>query len=219
MKGESTDDSRAKGMQIYAAERSPMSKAHYRKSTFIDPSVQGTLVKRVVMHWICFIVTSIAAITLLQMVLGDPSKTIAEHMESAAKQYALFFIVMLTLLPAFVLDTIRLSHRFAGPIYRLRQTFRTVAAGKAFQPIRFRNGDFWKDIAGEFNEMMEALDAPMELPATPEATEENSADHSVREAVTARPDVEPTVSIDRGTVHDVDLRELSEECDTVTSER
>ena len=136
-----------------------MEAAKHRTTTFIDPRVQGSLIRRVVMHWVCFIVTSIAAITLLQLVLGNPEKTFVEHLISAGRQYALFFIVLLALLPAFILDTIRLSHRFAGPIYRLRQTIKAVTNGKPFTPIRFREHDFWSEVANEFNEMMEQVSA------------------------------------------------------------
>jgi nitrogen fixation/metabolism regulation signal transduction histidine kinase len=59
----------------------------------------------------------------------------------------------------FIVDTIKLSHRFAGPIYRMQQTIRSLARGGAFTPIKFREFDFWQNMAEDFNQMVERLTA------------------------------------------------------------
>ncbi len=68
-----------------------------------------------------------------------------------------FLLVMLFLLPVFVHDTIKLSHRFAGPIYRLRQTIRSIAQGNPAKRLKFRDYDFWQGLAEDFNTMVERL--------------------------------------------------------------
>jgi hypothetical protein len=54
-------------------------------------------------------------------------------------------------LPFLLLDVLRLSHRFAGPMYRLKNALRDVADGKSVPPIQFREGDFWCEMADQFN--------------------------------------------------------------------
>jgi hypothetical protein len=61
------------------------------------------------------------------------------------------------LLPMFVLDTIKLSHRFAGPIYRLRRTIQSVAAGEAPRHLKFRDFDFWQGLAEDYNKLIDRL--------------------------------------------------------------
>ena len=55
---------------------------------------------------------------------------------------------MVFLLPVFVVDTIKISHRFAGPIFSLRRTMREVAEGKPPRKLKFREGDFWHELGG-----------------------------------------------------------------------
>ena len=85
---------------------------------------------------------------------------------------------MFFLLPVFILDTIKLSHRFAGPIYRLRNTIRSLAQGEEFRPLKFREVDFWQSLAEDFNVMVARLKGEVVDPPaaeTPAATEEPTA--------------------------------------------
>ena len=38
-----------------------------------------------------------------------------------------------------------------GPLLRVRRSMRALARGEAVEPIEFRGGDYWKEIADEFN--------------------------------------------------------------------
>lgn len=68
-----------------------------------------------------------------------------------AKQFAPVLIVSLALLPVFLLDAARLSNRFSGPILRVRRTLAAIAVGEETQPLHFRQNDFWKSLAVDFN--------------------------------------------------------------------
>jgi hypothetical protein len=61
------------------------------------------------------------------------------------------------MLPVFIVDTIKLSHRFAGPIYRLRNVIRGMADGEPYKPVLFREKDFWQGLAEDFNQMIERI--------------------------------------------------------------
>jgi hypothetical protein len=60
-------------------------------------------------------------------------------------------------LPLLLLDVLRISHRFAGPMYRLRNALRDAADGKQVPPVKFREGDFWCEMADEFNRVSARL--------------------------------------------------------------
>jgi hypothetical protein len=129
-----------------------------RKKTFVDAKVQGALVRRLVFHWAAFIgVASLVAFCL--QVLTNPFRPLEEHIQQMWWTHGPFLLVLFFLLPVFIVDTIKLSHRFAGPIYRLRNTIRKMAQGEPYQPVKFREVDFWQGLAEDFNQMVERLSA------------------------------------------------------------
>ena len=73
-----------------------------------------------------------------------------------------FLVVMVFLLPVFVIDTIKISHRFAGPIYSLRRAIHEIAEGQPPRKLQFREHDFWQDLATDYNAMIDRLGPPGE---------------------------------------------------------
>jgi methyl-accepting chemotaxis protein len=143
-----------------------MVKNKFRQSMYIDPTVQGLLVRRVLLHWSCFTTTVLLTLSLIEFSIGDASLTTLEHLQSVVSRHLFFFIVLAAMLPVFLMDMIRVSHRFSGPLLRLRQSLKTVAQGGNFQPIRLREKDFLQDLTDDYNAMMEHLDAPSDFEAT-----------------------------------------------------
>lgn len=127
-----------------------------RKKTFVDPQVQGALVRRLVLHWFAFLgVSGLVAFCL--NVLTNPFQPMKAHLQQMYWTHGPFLVVMVFMLPVFVVDTIKLSHRFAGPIYRLRNAIRSLANGEAYVPLKFRDFDFWQGLAADFNQMVDRL--------------------------------------------------------------
>lgn len=50
-----------------------------------------------------------------------------------------------------------LSHRTAGPLYHFKRVFSEVRSGNLQARVRLRPGDDFQDVAGSFNEMMDAI--------------------------------------------------------------
>ncbi len=128
-----------------------------RKKHFIDASVQGSLVRRVIFHWLAFLLVAFVVSFILQ-VLSNPFRPLAAHFQDLWWTHGPFLLVVAFLLPAYVVDTIKLSHRFAGPIFSLRRAIRAVAAGKPPQRLKFRDRDFWQDLADDYNAMLVRLE-------------------------------------------------------------
>ena len=122
-----------------------------RRQHWVDSKVQGTLVRRILIHWCAFFVVTLMCVSAMQLLLGDPNKTIVERVSSPGSSLTLIGIIMLALFPAFALDTIRFSNRFVGPIARLRRYMRELASGDSVNALTFRDNDFWADVAEEFN--------------------------------------------------------------------
>ena len=95
---------------------------------------------------------------VLQTLLGDPGRSIFERLQLETGEFVIIGIVMISMFPAFMLDTIRFSNRFVGPIVRLKSHLRQLSEGKV-QHCQFRNDDFWTDMADEFNETATFVEA------------------------------------------------------------
>ena len=128
-----------------------------RKLNFIDNHVQGSLLRRIFFHWICFFGVLALTIVLLQTLLGDPALTLSDRLQAQIGEFTFLGVVMLCLLPAFMLDTIRFSNRFVGPIARVRRLMRQLALGN-IERCKFRGNDFWSDMAEEFNAVAELVE-------------------------------------------------------------
>ncbi len=122
-----------------------------RRQHWVDSQVQGTLVRRILFHWCAFFVVTLMCVSVMQLLLGDPNKTITERITQPGSGLILVGVIMLALFPAFALDTIRFSNRFVGPIARLRRFMRELSEGKEIGTLAFRDNDFWADVADEFN--------------------------------------------------------------------
>ena len=129
-----------------------------RKKNFIDSHVQGALSRRIIFHWLVFVLVTSAVAFVLQ-VLSDPFRSIRSHLQDLWWAQGPFLLVMVFLLPVFVMDAIKLSNRFAGPIFSLRRAIRSVTQGQAPRKLKFRQDDFWRDLAADYNAMLVKLGA------------------------------------------------------------
>jgi hypothetical protein len=150
-----------------------------RRKVFIDASVQGALARRIIFHWLVFLgVASLVAFVV--QVLSNPFRPLGEHALDTWANQGPFLVVMLFLLPVFVVDTVKISHRFAGPIFSLRRAIREIAQGKPARKLKFRTEDFWHDLSEDFNAMLVHLgllneDAPSDVEAEQPADQRTPA--------------------------------------------
>jgi hypothetical protein len=140
-----------------------------RRKKFVDAKVQGALARRIVFHWLLFFVVA-AITTLVLQVLSNPFRPVGDQLRDLWWTHGPFLLVMLFLLPVFVLDSIKVSHRFAGPIFSLQRSMREVANGQPPKKLKFRQDDFWRDLADDYNAMVAQLRSPQ---SQRESREEN----------------------------------------------
>jgi hypothetical protein len=129
-------------------------KARPRKRTFVDPGVQGTLIVRMVMYWFTWLGGATLMVLFLQ-VITVPGNSLADHLGNIWRTFFAAGLASLVLLPVMIVDAMRLSHRFAGPIVRLRREMWAFARGEQVRPVRFRKDDFFADLAEAFNAVVD----------------------------------------------------------------
>jgi len=128
-----------------------------RRRYFVDRGVQGTLMLRAALYWGCCLLIVTLVLLTWQIVTG-PSRIFYTQFDNLWFRYGPALVVSLCLLPLVLVDVVRLSNRFAGPAYRLRRAMRQLAHGEKVQPITFRQGDFWKEFADDFNRIAARLE-------------------------------------------------------------
>ena len=121
-----------------------------RKRFFVDYRVQGALIVRVVLYWLMCLLTMMLLLLGWGMIAG-PVRPLNAHLTELWAFYGPAAVASLLLLPAVVFDLVRLSNRFAGPMFRLRRSMHDLAQGKPVAAVRFRQGDFWQEFADDFN--------------------------------------------------------------------
>lgn len=128
-----------------------------RRQHYIDSHVQGSLLRRILCHWLVFFLVACLSVVVLQTLLGDPNLSVMERMQQEIGEFVFLGIILLSLFPAFMLDTVRFSNRFVGPIARLRGALRELGENQEARPLQFRDADFWADVATEFNQVNEIV--------------------------------------------------------------
>jgi len=121
-----------------------------RKQFFVDPKVQGALIWRTILYW-CMCMVTIGLMLLCWRIVTGPSRLFFRQLDDMWFFYGPALVASALMLPVLILDVIRLSNRFAGPLVRLRRSMRALTRGEHVEPIQFRDNDFWHDFAEEFN--------------------------------------------------------------------
>ena len=135
---------------------------HKRKRLLVDPAVQGALVLRVTRYWIASLLALITMQVAFEMALAAayPFENGPAVMDVLTGMWVFMLrglIVTVFLLPALIWDLLRFSHRFAGPISRLKHAMNDLADGKPVEPIHFRKDDFWYEFAEAFNRISDKV--------------------------------------------------------------
>lgn len=125
-----------------------------RTRTLVDSEVQGGLLRRVAFHWVLFFICNTLALVVWIRLFEQPDAAWSESFADTVRRFLPFFVITAALIPAFVWDTLKMSNRFAGPIRRLRDTLNEMKQGRSVPPLKFRENDFWQEIASNFNEVM-----------------------------------------------------------------
>ena len=129
-----------------------------RKHSFVDPTVQGGLVLRIAIYWVVFMI-DVALALASWWLLASPAPISTPICEMWCV-YAPVLVVSLLLLPLGILDTIRFSNRFVGPLVRLRRSMRQLACGNHVTPLHSAAPKFWQDLADDFNAVLERVQGP-----------------------------------------------------------
>ncbi len=123
-----------------------------REYLFIDKEVQGALVGRVVVYWLAGI-AYVALGSVGYNLYLSPNWTISQHFAYLLETYWAWIPSAVLILPMVIYDILRLSNKFAGPIFRLRDHLKQLVTDPDSKGIQFRGDDYWRDLAKPINQL------------------------------------------------------------------
>ena len=148
-----------------------------RRQYFVDPKVQGGIIARCLLYWGTCLVTTFVILFFWSLMTG-PARISFMTVDYLWFHYGPAFVASLLLLPLILWDILKMTNRFAGPILRLRRELKKLAKGEQVSPLFFRQGDYWRDVADDFNRVavrlkeLEAKESLKGRPLTAELAEE-----------------------------------------------
>lgn len=121
-----------------------------RKQLFVDRRVQGALMVRTASYWLYCLLT-LTLLTLCWRIANSDPQPFQSHVAALKADFAPAALGSLILLPIVLIDVLKLSNRFTGPMFRVRRLMTQLARGEAVPPLKFRDGDYWNEFADDFN--------------------------------------------------------------------
>ena len=124
-------------------------KSHQRRQIMVDQPVQGVLTARVAIYWSMGMGATLFSGWIWQFWYPSDS-------ESSLFPTGILPAVIgsLVVLPLAIVDMIRVSNRFVGPVHSLRNQLKCLSLGDSVRPLELRKGDYWNDLVRQFNEVV-----------------------------------------------------------------
>jgi hypothetical protein len=153
-----------------------------RKRQIVNISVQKAIALRILSHSLLFVWSIFLVCVGLLEIIGP-----AENGETLARIRAICLtaigLAIVVLLPAIVYDSIKFSHRMAGPVMRLKGILPLIGVER-LDHVTLRTNDFWKEFATEVNAMLDRVEvlrqAAAANPASSDPTSPQETDVSCR---------------------------------------
>lgn len=131
----------------------------YQRSRYlIDPKVQWSIAGMITFHWAVFLVCLVTISAMVQVMVAAGHHPFVNSLASAVRAHLPILGMMLLMLPIFLRDMLKMTNRFAGPMYRLRLSLSSLANQRPTSKIRFRSKDFWQEVADDFNTIMNRVE-------------------------------------------------------------
>jgi len=127
-----------------------------RHQMIADKQLQGTLLAHAAIYWF-YCLFSVTLIAVCWILFTKQPESSSELFTQLWLNCGPALLGSVLLLPLVLLDCLRLSSRFAGPMVRMQRVMRELAAGKTPPAFTLRPGDYWTEFAENFNIVMERL--------------------------------------------------------------
>ena len=109
-----------------------------RRKVWVDVNIQGGLALRCTLYWF-FCLCSIMLFVAIGTAFSGNLQSAGDMFSKLWRQFSPAILASVFLLPLVIIDVIRKSHRFVGPLIRLQNEMQRLADGQDVAPVHFRN--------------------------------------------------------------------------------
>ena len=127
-----------------------------RQQLLIDGHVQGSLLKRTALYSLACAIYFVVILVFTES-MSRQDGNLGDAMLRCLDEAIYWAPGLFLLAPLIAYDMLKLTNRFAGPIFGLRREMQRLIAGESERPLNFRDGDHWSDLAVGFNQIREEL--------------------------------------------------------------
>ena len=128
-----------------------------RRRRFVHPKIQIALVLQSLRQWMLFLIAMVGLLCGLEYFNSGAQESMVACTSKMWERFGPALVVLLSLLPAIIYDSIKMSNRFIGPLIRLRTAMEKVALDETVEPLKCRRKDCAEDFFVAFNEMLERV--------------------------------------------------------------
>lgn len=128
-----------------------MTKRNNRWRVFADARMQGILCVRIAIYWL------VCQLAMCLAIVGVASLDGAEGGGNVVPFLMPAFCFSLFILPVALLDAVVYTNRIAGPLLNFRRKFSLLVRSGVSDPVKFRPGDYFSDLADNFNCLRDQL--------------------------------------------------------------
>ena len=127
-----------------------------RHQLLIDRTVQVALLWRTALYSGACAVYFIVILVCTES-LSDPDEPLLDALLRCIDDAIYWAPGLMLLVPVMAYDLLRMTNRFAGPVFRLRREMQRLLDEESEYPLSFRDGDYWAELADIFNELRAEL--------------------------------------------------------------
>jgi hypothetical protein len=149
-----------------------MKKKHLRSRLFIDRPLQTAVLLRTGLYWAMVTMAQVLMTLFFGIVTSSQNDFPTLH-PHVLWHLQITLLASVALLPIVLWDVLKLSHRWVGPIFRLRAALRTLSRGESIEEVRFRDRDFWQDLANDLNSLATEIERTRAARSETEASEDS----------------------------------------------
>jgi len=131
--------------------------ASRRRRHLVHKRIQLALAIQALRHWLLFLVALAGLLCGLEYFNNEGQVAMGDCAVRVWRRFGPAFVVLISLLPAIIYDSIKVSNRFIGPLTRLRNVMRSAAQGEAVEPLKCRRNDYSADFFEALNELLERM--------------------------------------------------------------
>jgi hypothetical protein len=124
-----------------------------RRRLFVDFKLQGALLVHTLIYWL-YCLLSVSLIALCWIIFVQRPETSSQLFSTLWMNFGPALIGSLVLLPIVLMDCLRLSNRFAGPMVRIQSAMKQLADGETAAPVHLRDHDFWHEFSQNLNRVI-----------------------------------------------------------------